>query len=213
MSEVYGKMSELLILGNVEEIKKVTQKALDEGSQASDILQKGLLAGMDVIGQRFKAGEMFIPEVLRSAKTMHASMEILRPLLSESEASGTGTVLIGTVEGDLHDIGKNLVGMMLEGAGFRVVDLGTDVQPEAFLAAAKEHKPQILAMSALLTTTMPKMGETLNVLKEAGIRDQIKVMAGGAPVTQDFINEIGADAYGSNATVAVEKARALIWRG
>ena len=213
MSEVYGKMSELLILGNVEEIKKVTQKALDEGSQASDILQKGLLAGMDVIGQRFKAGEMFIPEVLRSAKTMHASMEILRPLLSESEASGTGTVVIGTVEGDLHDIGKNLVGMMLEGAGFRVVDLGTDVQPEAFLAAAKEHKPQILAMSALLTTTMPKMGETLNVLKEAGIRDQIKVMAGGAPVTQDFINEIGADAYGSNATVAVEKARALIWRG
>jgi len=212
MSEVYGKMSELLILGNVEEIKKVTQKALDEGSQASDILQKGLLAGMDVIGQRFKAGEMFIPEVLRSAKTMHASMEILRPLLSESEASGTGTVVIGTVEGDLHDIGKNLVGMMLEGAGFRVVDLGTDVQPEAFLAAAKEHKPQILAMSALLTTTMPKMGETLNVLKEAGIRDQIKVMAGGAPVTQDFINEIGADAYGSNATAAVEKARTLIWR-
>ena len=212
MSESYGKMSELLISGSVEEIKKVTQQALDEGSQASDILQKGLLPGMDVVGQRFKACEMFIPEVLRSAKTMHASMEILRPLLSESEAAGTGTVLIGTVEGDLHDIGKNLVGMMLEGAGFRIVDLGADVKPEAFLAAAKEHKPQILAMSALLTTTMPKMGETLNVLKEAGIRDQIKVMAGGAPVTQDFINEIGADAYGSNATAAVEKARTLIWR-
>ena len=212
MSELYGKMSEVLIAGNIEEIKKLTQQALDEGVQAKEILQQGLLPGMDIVGQRFKAAEMFIPEVLRSAKTMHASMEILRPLLSESEASGTGTVVIGTVEGDLHDIGKNLVGMMLEGAGFIVVDLGTDVKPQAFMEAAKEHKPNILGMSALLTTTMPKMGETINALREAGIRDQIKVMAGGAPVTQDFVDEIGADAYGSNATAAVEKAKTLVGR-
>jgi corrinoid protein of di/trimethylamine methyltransferase len=210
MSEVYAKMSEVLINGNIEEIRKLTQQALDEGVQAEEILEKGLLPGMDIVGQRFKACEMFIPEVLRSAKTMHGAMDILRPFLSESEAAGVGTVVIGTVEGDLHDIGKNLVAMMLEGAGFRVVDLGTDVKPEGFVDAAKEHKPRILGMSALLTTTMPKMGETVNALKEAGIRDQIKVMAGGAPVTQDFVDEIGADAYGSNATAAVEKAKTLV---
>jgi len=209
MSELYGKMSEVLISGDIEEIKKLTQQALDEGSKAADILSQGLLPGMDIVGQRFKAAEMFIPEVLRSAKTMHAAMGIIRPLLSESDAAGAGTVVIGTVEGDLHDIGKNLVRMMLEGAGFTVVDLGTDVKPQAFMEAAKEHKPNILCMSALLTTTMPKMGETINALREAGIRDQIKVMAGGAPVTQDFVDEIGADAYGSNATAAIEKAKAF----
>ncbi|MBW2057942.1 MAG: corrinoid protein [Deltaproteobacteria bacterium] len=210
MSELYGKISEVLIAGNIEEVKKLTQQALDEGSEAHEILSQGLLPGMDIVGQRFKAAEMFIPEVLRSAKTMHAAMEILRPLLSESDAAGAGTVIMGTVEGDLHDIGKNLVGMMLEGAGFKVVDLGADVKPQSFVEAAKEHKPNILGMSALLTTTMPKMGETINALKEAGIRDQIKVMAGGAPVTQDFVEEIGADAYGSNATAAVEKAKELV---
>lgn len=210
MSELYGKMSEVLISGGVEEIKKLTQQALDEGNQASDILSQGLLPGMDIVGQRFKACEMFIPEVLRSAKTMAGAMEILRPLLSEKDAAGAGTVIVGTVEGDLHDIGKNLVGMMLEGAGFKVVDLGTDVKPQDFVEASKEHKPQIVGLSALLTTTMPKMGETVNALKEAGIRDQIKVMVGGAPVTQDFVDEIGADAYGSNATSAVEKAKTLV---
>ncbi len=210
MSELYGKMSEVLIAGNIEEIQKLTQQALDEGNKANEILGKGLLPGMDIVGQRFKACEMFIPEVLRSAKTMHAAMDILRPLLSEAEAAGAGTVVIGTVEGDLHDIGKNLVAMMLEGAGFKVVDLGTDVKPQQFVEAAKEHKPRILGMSALLTTTMPKMGDTVIALKEAGIRDQIKVMAGGAPVTQDFVEEIGGDAYGSNATAAVEKAKALV---
>lgn len=206
----YGTISEAVIAGKIEEIIELTQQALQGGSQADEILHKGLLPGMDVVGQRFKAAEMFIPEVLRSAKTMAASMEILQPLLSESDASGSGTVVIGTVEGDLHDIGKNLVAMMLEGAGFKVVDLGTDVKPQQFLDAAKEYKPNILGMSALLTTTMPKMGETINALKEAGIRGQIKVMAGGAPVTQDFVDEIGADAYGSNATAAVEKAKAFV---
>jgi len=210
MSEVYGKMSEALIAGNIEEEKKLTQQALDAGNSAGDILNKGLLPGMDIVGQRFKAAEMFIPEVLRSAKTMGAAMEIIRPLLSDTDAAGSGTVVIGTMEGDLHDIGKNLVGMMLEGAGFTIVDLGTSVEPQKFVDAAKEHKPKIVGMSALLTTTMPKMGETVNALKEAGIRDQIKIMAGGAPVTQDFVDEIGADAYGSNATAAVEKAKAFV---
>jgi len=208
----YGKISEALIAGNIEEEKKLTQQALDSGISAKEILDNGLLPGMDIVGQRFKAAEMFIPEVLRSAKTMGAGMEIIRPLLSESDAAGSGTVVIGTMEGDLHDIGKNLVGMMLEGAGFTIVDLGTDVKPQEFVDAAKEHKPKILGMSALLTTTMPKMGETINALKEAGIRDQIKIMAGGAPVTQDFVDEIGADAYGSNATAAVEKAKAFVGR-
>lgn len=212
MSELYGRMSEILIAGNVEEIKKVTQETLDRGIQAHEILEKGLLPGMDIVGQRFKAGEMFIPEVIRSANTMHAAMDIIRPLLSESDAAGTGTVVIGTVEGDLHDIGKNLVAMMLEGAGFKVVNLGTDVKPQAFVEAIKEHKSNILGMSALLTTTMLRMRETINALQEAGVRDQVKVMAGGAPVTQDFVDEIGADAYGSNAAAAVEKAKAFVER-
>ena len=212
MSELYGGMSEILIAGNVEEIKKVTQETLDRGIQAHEILEKGLLPGMDIVGQRFKANEMFIPEVIRSANTMRAAMDIMRPLLSESDAAGTGTVVIGTVEGDLHEIGKNLVAMMLEGAGFKVVNLGTDVKPQAFVEAAKEHKPNILGMSALLTTTMPRMRETINALQEAGVRDQVKVMVGGAPVTQDFVDEIGADAYGSNAAAAVEKAKASVER-
>lgn len=210
MTELYGKISESLISGNIEEVKKLTQQALSEGAQAQEILNKGLLAGMDVVGQRFKAGEMFIPEVLLSAKAMHSAMDIIRPLLSESDAVGLGTVIIGTVEGDLHDIGKNLVAMMLEGSGFKVIDLGTDVKAKTFVEAIKEHSPNILGMSALLTTTMPKMGETIMALKDAGVRDQVKVMIGGAPVSQAFGDKIGADAYGANAAAAVEKAKALI---
>lgn len=210
--DLYGKMSHVLIAGDIEEIKKIIQEALDLGAQARDILEKGLLQGMDVVGQRFRAHEMFIPEVIRSANTMHAAMDIIRPLLSESDAAGVGTVIIGTVEGDLHDIGKNLVNMMLEGAGFMVVDLGIDVKPQAFVEAVKEHGPDILGMSALLTTTMPKMGDTIHALVRAGLRDRIKVMVGGAPVTGDFAAEIGADAYGSSAAAAVEKAKAFMER-
>lgn len=212
MSHLYRKMSEALTAGNIEEIKKLTQQALDEGSRAHEILEKGLFPGMDIVGQRFKAGEIFIPEVLHSAKTMHAAMDIVRPLLSDTGATGAGTVVIGTVEGDLHDIGKNLVAMMLEGTGFKVIDLGVNIKPQDFVEAAKEHKPNILGMSALLTTTMPKMRETINALQEASIRDQFKVMVGGAPVTQDDADEIGADAYGSNAGAAAEKAKAFLER-
>jgi 5-methyltetrahydrofolate--homocysteine methyltransferase len=167
---------------------------------------------MDVVGQRFKAEEMFIPEVLRCAKCMHGAMEILRPLLAESGAEGIGTLVIGTVKGDLHDIGKNLVGMMFEGAGFEVVDLGIDNEPQVFVDAIKEHNAKLIGMSALLTTTMPKMGETINAIKEAGIRDQVKILVGGAPITASFAEEIGADGYASNAASAVDKGKELMGR-
>jgi 5-methyltetrahydrofolate--homocysteine methyltransferase len=192
MSELFGKI------------------AVDGGLSPQDILEQGLLAGMDVVGQRFKANEMFIPEVLRCAKCMHGAMEILRPLLVEAGVRTAGTLVIGTVKGDLHDIGKNLVGMMFEGAGFKVVDLGIDQEPQAFVEALKDHKAELFGMSALLTTTMPKMGETINAIKEAGIRDQIKIMIGGAPVTAEFAKEIGADAYASNAASAVDKGKELL---
>src|SRR5210317_316360 len=183
MEELFEKMAEVLIAGKQEEVKSLTQEALDNGAAARDILDKGLLAGMDVVGQRFKAGDMFIPEVLLCARCMHGAMDILKPLLSEADAAGVGTYLIGTAEGDLHDIGENLGSMMLQGAGFEVIDMGTNITPQQFVDAVKEHKPTILGLSALLTITMPKMEETIKALKEAGIRDQVKIMAGGAPVT------------------------------
>jgi corrinoid protein of di/trimethylamine methyltransferase len=210
MSELFGKMAESLIAGKVDEVSSLTQEAVDGGLSPQDILEQGLLAGMDVVGQRFKANEMFIPEVLRCAKCMHGAMEILRPLLVEAGVRTAGTLVIGTVKGDLHDIGKNLVGMMFEGAGFKVVDLGIDQEPQAFVEALKDHKAELFGMSALLTTTMPKMGETINAIKEAGIRDQIKIMIGGAPVTAEFAKEIGADAYASNAASAVDKGKELL---
>jgi len=212
MSELLGKMAESLIAGNIDEVVNLTQEALDGGAAPSDVLDQGLLAGMDVVGQRFKAEEMFIPEVLRCAKCMHGAMEILRPLLAESGAEGIGTLVIGTVKGDLHDIGKNLVGMMFEGAGFEVVDLGIDNEPQVFVDAIKEHNAKLIGMSALLTTTMPKMGETINAIKEAGIRDQVKILVGGAPITASFAEEIGADGYASNAASAVDKGKELMGR-
>ena len=210
MEELFEKMAEVLIAGKEDEVKRLTQEALDKGAAARDILDNGLLAGMDVVGQRFKAGDMFIPEVLLCARCMHGAMDIIKPLLSEGDAAGLGTYLIGTVEGDLHDIGKNLVSMMLQGAGFQVIDLGTNITAQQFVDAVKEHQPDILGMSALLTTTMPRMEETIQALKEAGVRDGVKIMAGGAPVTQDFVEKIGGDAYGANAASATEKAKELV---
>jgi corrinoid protein of di/trimethylamine methyltransferase len=210
MSELFAKMAEALIAGKVDEVSNLTKEAVDGGLSPQDILEQGLLAGMDVVGQRFKANEMFIPEVLRCAKCMHGAMEILRPLLIESGVKTAGTLVIGTVKGDLHDIGKNLVGMMFEGAGFKVIDIGIDQEPQAFVDALKEHKAELFGMSALLTTTMPKMGETINAIKEAGIRDQVKIMIGGAPVTAEFAQEIGADAYASNAASAVDTGKELL---
>jgi corrinoid protein of di/trimethylamine methyltransferase len=210
MSELFEKMTVGLVEGNAETVIKLVNEALDQSITAKDILDHGLIAGMGVVGEKMKTGEMFIPEVLHSAKVMQKALDLLRPQLSDQESSGLGIYILGTVEGDMHDIGKNLVSMMLGGAGFKVVDLGTNVKPQDFVEAVKEHQPSILGMSALLTTTMPKMKETIEALKEAGIRDQVKIMAGGAPVTQNFIDEIGADAYGSNAAVASDVAKTLI---
>ena len=167
---------------------------------------------MEVVGARMRSGECFIPEVLLSARTMQACLDLLKPHLAEGESAGLGTVVIGTVEGDLHDIGKNLVAMLLEGAGFTVVNLGTSVTSAQFVAAVKQNKADIVGMSALLTTTLPRMRETIEALKAAGLREQVKVMAGGAPVTAAFVRELGADGYGANAALAVERAKALLGR-
>ncbi len=210
MSELFAKMSEAVIAADAETVNKLVEEALGNGIGAKEVLDNGLIPGMDIVGQRMKTGEMFIPEVLRSAKVMQAAMELLRPHMSEKDSMGLGTMVIGTVEGDLHDIGKNLVSMMLRGAGFTVVDLGTSVKPQDFVDAVKEHKAVVIGMSALLTTTMPKMDQTVKALKEAGIREQVKIMAGGAPVTEKFVEEIGADAYGANAGSATEKAKELV---
>jgi len=209
MSELNKKMAEALIGANAGEVNRMVEQGLQKGLAAKEIMDNGLIPGMDIVGERMKAGKMFIPEVLRSAKVMQGAMEILKSYLLEEDGNGIGTVVIGTVEGDMHDIGKNLISMMLKGAGFNVVDLGTNIKPREFVNAATVHKPVIVGMSALLTTTMPKMMETIEALKEAGIRDQLKIMAGGAPVTQNFVDTIGADAYGANAGSAVEIAKAL----
>ena len=209
MSEILEQISAAVIKGDLDEIEDLTEDALDDGINAEDILTKGLMPGMDHVGVEFKAGNMFVPEVLRSARTMQSSMDILKPLLAESGAKMVGKVLIGTVKGDLHDIGKNLVGMMCEGAGFEVIDLGFNVEPEKFIQAIKKHQPNIVGMSALLTTTMRAMGHTINAIEEAGLRDTVKIMVGGAPVDAEFAERIGADGYGSNAPTAVDLAKQL----
>ncbi|MEJ2512484.1 MAG: corrinoid protein, partial [Anaerolineales bacterium] len=177
---VLSKISSCVIEGNLNDIQALTNQALEEGISAKEILDQGLMPGMDHVGVEFKAGNMFVPEVLRSAKTMSGSMEILKPILTASGVKMVGKVILGTVKGDLHDIGKNLVGMMCEGAGFEVVDLGKDISPEAFVEAVKEHNPDIVGMSALLTTTMRTMESTIKALEEAGLRDKVKIMVGGA---------------------------------
>ncbi len=210
MSEILSQISDAIIEGNVEDIVDLTQDALDDDLSPQDILDKGLMAGMDYVGAEFKAGNMFVPEVLRSAKAMQASMEVLKPLLIASGARRTGRVLLGTVKGDLHDIGKNLVAMMCEGAGFEVKDIGKDIDPETFVNAVKEFEPDILGMSALLTTTMRAMGHTVKALEEAGLRDQVKIIVGGTPVTQAFADQIKADGYAPNAAAAADLARKLV---
>jgi 5-methyltetrahydrofolate--homocysteine methyltransferase len=212
MSDLYSDLSDAVIAGNIETIKKLVNQALAGGDDAQTVLDRGLLNGMHVVGERFKLGEMFIPEVMLVARAMRTGMEILRPALREKGARAGGTVVIGTVQGDLHNIGKNLVAMMLEGAGFQVIDLGIDVKPQAFVRAVADHKPDIVALSALLSTTMLRMADTINALQEAGMRDQVKIMAGGAPVTEEFVKNIGADGYASNAGAAVDKAKELLGR-
>jgi 5-methyltetrahydrofolate--homocysteine methyltransferase len=209
MSNLLERIASNLYRGEDEEVATLVRQALDQGMTPDEVLEGGLLAGMDEVGRDFKAGDLFVPEVLIAARAMHAGMAVLRPLLVEGETRRAGRYLIGTVEGDLHDIGKNLVKMMLEGAGFETIDLGTDVAIDRFVDAVREHKPDIVGMSALLTTTMVNMKSTIEALQEAGLRDSVKIMVGGAPVTAAFAQEVGADAYAPDAASAVDVAREL----
>jgi 5-methyltetrahydrofolate--homocysteine methyltransferase len=204
------QLKQAIIDGDAAVATALTQALLAGGASPREILDGALLPGMEVVGQRMRDAEIFIPEVLLSARVMQACLDLLRPQMAAGEAAALGTVVIGTVEGDLHDIGKNLVAMLLQGAGFTVVNLGTGVSPAAFVAAVREHGPAIVGMSALLTTTLPRMAETIAALKEAGLRAQVKVMVGGAPVTAAWAAEIGADGYGANAGMAVERAKELV---
>jgi corrinoid protein of di/trimethylamine methyltransferase len=209
----YERLAELVIAGDGQAAKALTQTLIQQGSSAREVLDRGLLPGMEVVGARMKAGEVFIPEVLLSARTMQGCLDLLKPYLAAGDSGSRGTIVMGTVEGDVHDIGKNLTAMMLEGAGFHVVNVGTGISPAAFVAAVQEHQADVLGMSGLLTTTIPKMRVTIEKLKEAGLRERVKVMVGGAPVTQRFADEIGADAYGPNAAAAVEIAKQLVGAG
>ncbi len=210
MADLYVTLGEMVVNGDLDQIPALARQALAEGIQPREILDRGLLPGMDIVGQRFREGDMYVPEVLLSARTMHAALDVLRPLLAEGEQAGSETVVIGTVEGDIHNVGKNLVAMLLEGGGFRVVDLGVDVKPDVFVRAVQEHSPSIVAMSALLTTTLPKMGETVQALQEAGVRNRVKIIVGGAPVTEEYAAKIGADGYAPNAVLGVDRARSLL---
>lgn len=202
-------LAESIINGKAKDAKELVQKALDAKVPVSEILNNGLIKGMSVVGEKFKNNEFYVPEVLIAARAMHGAMDIVKPLLASSGIDPIGIVAIGTVKGDLHDIGKNLVVMMLEGAGFEIMDLGIDVPPEKFVEAAKQGA-QVIAMSALLTTTMTAMKTTIDALKEAGVKDKVKTMIGGAPVTQNYADEIGADGYARDAASGADKAKELL---
>ena len=206
----FKALSEAIIKGNINMAVAETQSAMDTGNSAQDILDKGLIATMDEVGKRFAKGLVFVPQMLRSARTMQECTKLLKPYFQEGDITSKGKVLIGTVKGDLHDIGKNLVSMMMEGAGFTIIDLGVDVPPEKFVEKAKEVAPDIVGMSALLSTTMPAMPDTIEALRKAGIRDKVKVMIGGAPVTEKYAQKIGADSYASDAGSAVIRAKKLL---
>jgi methylmalonyl-CoA mutase cobalamin-binding domain/chain len=208
--ELVEQIQDDLYDGLASEVAAGTNELLRRGMSPYDVLTKVLVAGMDVVGVDFRDGTLFVPEVLMAAKSMKSGMEILRPLLAETGAPQVGTVVIGTVKGDIHDIGKNLVAMMMEGAGFKVVNLGINNEADKFLAAVREHKPEIVGMSALLTTTMPYMGVVIKALQEAGLRDQLIVLVGGAPLNAAFAEEIEADAYCRDAAIAVETAKKLL---
>ncbi len=206
MSELLEKISQSILDGSLEDCQAAVQQAMDAGLSADDILKKGLVPAMAEVGRLFEEGEYFVPEMLIAARAMQGGLNLLKPLLVSEKVKPVGRVVIGTVKGDLHDIGKNLVAIMMEGAGFEIVDLGTDVPVEKFVSAVQEKKADILAMSALLTTTMTTMPTVIKALKDAGIRDGLKVMVGGAPVTQEFAAQIGADGYSPDASQAARLA-------
>jgi 5-methyltetrahydrofolate--homocysteine methyltransferase len=198
-----------LIAGDSDTLQKLVQEAFDNGISANDILQKGLISGMGIVGEKMESGEMFIPEVLMAGRAMAHSVEILKPFLAEGQSSSAGKVVIGTVQGDLHDIGKNLVVLMIESTGFDVIDLGVDVKPELFIDAIRENQPDIVGLSALLTTTMPMMKKTVESIEESGLRTGLKIIVGGAPVSQAYADIIGADAYAPDAGSASKMAKAM----
>src|SRR5688500_10594078 len=208
----YPTMARALILGDKDTVAAKTREGLELSMDPKALIFKGLIPGMDVVGEKFRRNEYYVPQVLLSARAMYAGLDLLKPLITAAAKGDDyhGVVVIGTAQGDLHDIGKNLVAMMLEGAGFKVVNLGRDVAPEAFCKAVEEHQANIVGISALMTTTMPAMKRTLDALPRAGLRDRVKVMIGGAPVSQAFADEIGADGYARDSTLAVVKAKQLV---
>jgi 5-methyltetrahydrofolate--homocysteine methyltransferase len=206
----YDALKTAVIEGKMAQVKTLTQQALDQGRAAQEILDQALIPAMDSVGEKFTCHEFYIPEMLIAARAMQAGVAILKPLLAEAAVKARGKVVLGTVKGDLHDIGKNLVGMMLQGSGFEVIDLGADVAPQRFVEAVQTNAPDFVMMSALLTTTMLSMKDTVEALKAAGLRNRVKVAVGGAPVTQRFCDEVGADFYAPSATGAVTRAKELL---
>ncbi|EHQ92208.1 corrinoid protein [Desulfosporosinus youngiae] len=206
--EILDGIRDAVVAGDALETKELCQRAIEEGCSASQILEEGLIAGMNVIGPRFKNNEVFVPEVLIAARAMHSGMDVIKTLIVSSDVKEKGTIVIGTVKGDLHDIGKNLVVIMLEGSGYKVIDLGVDLAAEKFVEAVEQYQPQIVGLSALLTTTMGQMKNTVDTLRTLKLKP--KIMVGGAPVSQEFCDQIGADAYAADAASAVEIANALI---
>lgn len=199
-----------VIEGNVDRVKDLSRSLLDAGKDPLEIINQGLIAGMNVVGARFKAMEMFVPEVLMCAKAMSQGVEVVKPHIADQQVHAAGKFMIGTVKSDLHDIGKNLVAMMVESSGFEVINLGIDIAPDKFVEAIKEHKPDVVGLSALLTNTLPFMKDTIDAIEEAGLRDQVKVIIGGAPVTQEYADQIGADGYAPEAASATDLCKELL---
>ncbi|WP_027366122.1 cobalamin B12-binding domain-containing protein [Desulfotruncus alcoholivorax] len=206
----YQELANAVIKGDTQQVKQITQQMLDAGEQPLAIINEGLIQGLNEVGIRFKEGEMFVPEMMMAAQAMKGGVELVKPLMAGTDMPTAGTVVIGTVKGDLHDIGKNLVIMMMESSGFNVVDLGVDVPVDKFIQAVKDHKPQVVGMSALLTTTMPVMKEVINALDKENLRSAVKVVIGGAPVSKEYADEIGADGYAGDAVVATEMCKQLL---
>lgn len=206
----FNTIADGVIKGNEKLVRQNVQELIDEGSNPLEIINQGLMAGMNVVGARFKKGDMFVPEVMMAARAMNSGIALVKPLINDGDMPSVGKVVIGTVKEDLHDIGKNLVAMMVESAGFNVINIGIDISPEKFAQAIKEHEPDILGMSAMLTTTMMQMKQTIEYLKNEGLRDKVKIIIGGAPVTQQFAEEIGADGYSVDASSAAELCKKLL---
>jgi len=210
MTDILETIKDMVVGGKYNDIEEQVQRAVDSGIDLNRLINDALISAMDIVGKRFAASEIYVPEMLVSAKTMKLGLDIIKPLLQSGEAENRGTIVMGTVKGDLHDIGKNLVTMMMEGAGFKIIDLGVDVKIEDLIDTVKKEAVDIIGLSALLTTTMPEMRNVIEALEEAGLRNQLKVIVGGAPIDQGFADKIGADGFGADAVEAVQLARELV---